>query len=85
MPIEQTHQPFKPTATERADLLRRAKAAWFSTGGTEAPNERSSVKLRLGLVYAVLHGESGVLAVYRARTDNGALRRLKRWPESIEK
>lgn len=39
--------------------------------------------MRLGLAYVVLHGASGVLAVYRVRPDNLALRVLKRWSESV--
>ena len=85
MPIEQTHEPLKLDAEQRADLLRRAMAAWFKAGGTEMPNESSGVKMRLGLAYVVLHGPAGVLAVYRVRPDNLALRSMKRWPESIEK
>ena len=83
MAIEQRHDPFKPDAEQRKDLQRRAHVAWIKSGGTEAPNERSDVKVRKGLVYVVLHGASGVLAVYRARTDNGLLRRMKRWPGSV--
>jgi hypothetical protein len=60
-------------------------AAWFKTGGTEMPNESSGVKMRLGLAYVVLHGAAGVLAVYRVRPDNLALRVMKRWPESVGK
>lgn len=85
MPIEQTHEPLKLDATQRADLLRRAMAAWFKAGGTEVPNHTSGVKMRLGLAYVLLHGTGGVLAVYRVRPDNLALRIMKRWPASIEK
>ena len=59
IPIEQTHEPLKPEADQRADLLRRALAAWFKTGGTEMPNESSGVKMHLGLAYVVLHGAAG--------------------------
>ena len=91
MTIEQRHDPLKPDAEQRKDLLRRALAAWFQTGGTEAPNDLSGVKVRKGLVYVVLHGASGVLAVYRARQVQAAgnaspramLQRMKRWPESV--
>ena len=85
MPIEQTHEPLKLDATQRADLVRRAMAAWFKAGGTEVPNKTSCVKMRLGLAYVVLYGAAGVLAVYRVRPDNLALRIMKRWPASIEK
>ena len=33
----------------------------------------------------VLHGENGVLTVYRVRPDNLALMVMKRWPASLEK
>jgi hypothetical protein len=84
MPKEQTHAPLKLDAGQRADLVRRAYAAWFKAGNAELPTERSGVKMRLGLAYVVLHGSAGVLAVYRVRPDNLALRALKRWPESLE-
>lgn len=85
MPIEQKYAPLKPTAEQRADLLRRAMAAWFKAGGTETPSRASGVKMRLGLAYVVLHGPNGLLAVYRVRPDNLALRVMKRWPASLEK
>ena len=69
---------------QRAELVRRAYVAWFKSGGTQMPTDRSSLKMRLGLAYVVLHGASGVLAVYRVRPDNLALRVLKRWPEILE-
>ena len=85
MPIEQIHEPLKLDAAQRADISRRAMAAWFKAGGTEIPNEGSGIKVRLKLAYAVLHGTSGVLAVYRVRPDNMGLRAMKRWPVSIER
>jgi hypothetical protein len=85
MPIEQTHTPLKLDADQRAELVRRAYVAWFKGGGTEMPNDSSGVKMRLGLAYVVLHGAAGVLAVYRVRPDNLALRVMKRWPESVGK
>jgi hypothetical protein len=85
MPIEQTHEPLKLDETQRAELVRRAYAAWFKSGGTEVPDDRSGVKMRKGLAYVVLHGASGVLVVYRVRPDNLALRAMKRWPESVGK
>lgn len=84
MPIEQTHEPLKLDTAQRADILRRAMAAWFKAGGTETPSAASGVKMRLGLAYVVLHGAAGVLAVYRVRPDNLALRVMKRWPAGIE-
>lgn len=83
MPIDKKHPPLTPDTEQCADLLRRAQVAWIKTGGTEPPNKRSAVQIDAGLVYVVLRGKKGVLAVYRARTDNGLLRRMKRWPETI--
>lgn len=83
MPIEQKHAPLKLDAGQRAELTRRAMAAWFKAGGTEAPSGASGVKMRRGLAYVVLRGASGVLAVYRVRPDNGTLRGMKRWPASV--
>lgn len=85
MPKEQVHEPLKLDADQRADLLRRAMAAWFKTGGTETPTGASGIKMRLGLAYVALHGSTGLLAVYRVRPDNLALRAMKRWPESVGK
>ena len=64
-------------------MERMGLSAWFKAGGTEVPNEHSGVKVRLGLAYVVLHGAGGVLAVYRVRPDNLALRVMKRWPKSV--
>jgi len=80
MPIEQIYEPLKLDTAQRADILRRAMAAWFKAGGTETPSAASGVKMRLGLAYVVLHGAAGVLAVYRVRPDNLPLRVMKRWP-----
>jgi len=81
---EQTHPPVKLDAEQRADLVRRAMVAWLKSGGQGMPTDASCVKMRLGRGYAVLHGTDGVLAVYRVRPDNMALRVLKRWPVSLE-
>jgi len=83
VPKEKVYDTPKLGAGERSDLVRRACVAWFRSGGTEIPSQASAVKVRLGLVYVVLHGASGVLAVYRVRPDNLALRVLTRWPKSL--
>jgi hypothetical protein len=83
---EQVYDTPRLDTGQRTELLRRAYAAWFKGGGKEMPNaERSGVKVRLRLVYVVLHGAAGVLVVYRVRPDNLALRAMKRWPESVGK
>lgn len=66
------------------DLLRRAYAAYFRAGGTDQPNvQDSGVEKHKGLKYVVLRNVRGTLAVYRVKAD-GALRRLKRWPEALD-
>ena len=85
MPIEKVHEFTMPNTEGIADLVRRATVAWLQTGGTELPTNASGFKLYKGLGYAMLHGTVGVLAVYRVRPDNLALRRMKRWPVGVEK
>ena len=57
-----------------------ATIAWLQAGGTELPTPQSGLKLSKGLAYVVLHGTVGVLAVFRVRPYNLALRLMKRWP-----
>ena len=85
MPIEKVHELTMPDAAGIADLVRRATVAWLQTGGVELPTPASGFKLYKGLGYTVLRGAAGVLAVYRVRPDNFALRRMKRWPAGVEK
>lgn len=37
-----------------------------------------------GLQYVVVASVNGILGVYRVRSDNGVLLRLKRWPKEQE-
>lgn len=85
MPIEKIHEFKKPSKEEAADWLRRAIVAWVKAGGAEMPSARSGFKLHKGLGYVVLNSASSVLAVYRVRPDNHALRRMVRWPRGLEK
>ena len=85
MPIEKVHELTVPDAAGIADLVRRATVAWLQSGGTDLPSNASGFKLYKGLAYAVLHGGGGVLVVYRVRSDNLLLRRMKRWPKRVEK
>ena len=67
------------------DLTRRALAAYFRSGGTAQPGRsQSGVRRYRRLVYVILRTGRDVLAVYRVRND-GMLRRMKRWPEELEK
>ena len=83
MPKPQVHEFKEPTPDEKADLLRRAKAAWAATGEDGTPTQASGFVALDGLGYVVLQGRGTVLAVYRVRPDNGVLRRLKRWPVAL--
>lgn len=66
------------------ELLQRALAAYFRSGGTDQPAARAcGVETVEGLQYAVLRNGGGVLAVYRVRND-GMLKRLKRWPKELD-
>lgn len=85
MAIAKTHEFKRPDDAEASDLLRRATVAWLQAGGQGMPDERSGFRLLKGLGYVVLHAASGVLAVYRVRSDNRALRRMVRWPKGLEK
>lgn len=62
------------------DLIRRAKAAWYQTGGTTEPT--GAIIDRSGRRYILLTHALGTLAVYRVRND-GALRRMRRWPTEV--
>lgn len=98
MPIEKVHEFTRPDAATCRDLVRRAIAAWIAPRREqrESPNEAarsaeipdsaaSAVRMHKGLGYVVLHGDSGVLAVYRIRPDTLTLRLMKRWPAAIER
>lgn len=85
MAITKIHNFKRPNDAEASDLLRRATVAWLQAGGQGFPSDRSGFKLHKGLGYVVLHAASGILAVYRVRPDNRALRRMVRWPKGLEK
>ena len=82
MPIQQVHEFKTPSADQQGDLVRRAIAAWSQTGEQGTPGPQSQFKMHKGLGYVAVYDEDPafVLAVYRVRPDNLALRRLKRWP-----
>ena len=85
MPFEPKYEPLNLTGPLRADLLQRAKVAWFKAGESRNPTEASGVHTRKGLVYVVLRYDAGVLAVYRVRQlESGLmLRRMLRPPASL--
>ena len=85
MPIDQTHEPRKLTASEQTDLIRRALTAWHQTGDIVPPEAahqpvaaRMASKAQKGtdaadahlLHFVVVHAGTHVLAVYRVRQVN---------------
>jgi hypothetical protein len=72
-------------APPQGDPVDRAFAAYFRTGERHAPipSNRSGVIEHKGKRYVVLENVNGILAVYRIR-NNGALKRLRRWPAVLE-
>lgn len=73
-----------PVMNDDANFLNRAFRAYLATdGAARQPIERHSTELKLnGLRYVVLGDDAQVVAVYRVK-NNGALRRMKRWPMSV--
>ncbi len=72
---------------DEKELLRRAFRAWFRSGEIDQPSNASAVEVHGDDWYVVLRGGRGPAGepagVYRLRND-GTLRRLRRWPASIE-
>lgn len=68
-------------------LVRRAFAAYYRSGsaGGSLPEPASTSFLGEldGKQYVVLENMNGILAVYRVRTYDGILKRLKRWPTEL--
>ena len=85
MPFEPKYEPLNLTTALRADLMQRAKVAWFKSGESRNPTDASAVHTRKGLTYVVLRDGAGVLAVYRVRQlESGLmLRRMLRPPASL--
>jgi len=65
-------------------VKNRAFAAYFRSAGpgSQQPFEHPDGWIIKGKSYIVLHNNSGMLAVYRIKTD-GFLKRLKRVPKPI--
>ena len=71
------------TQHEDDELVRRALAAWYRGGGTDAPAGGYVTELD-GREYVVLTGPDAPLAVFRVRAFDGVLRRMRRWPKEVE-
>jgi hypothetical protein len=65
------------------DLIRRAFASWFRTGGIDQPSNASGLVEHDGKQYVVLRNTTGPLAIYRI-TNQGSLKRLRRWPDALD-
>jgi len=86
MPIEQTHPPLTITNDMQADLIRRALAAFYGSGGTVPPEAaREPIAGRLAtkkgratsdgtaprpMHFVVVHAGAVVLAVFKVRQVN---------------
>ena len=72
-------------AIEGDELIGRALAAWYRSGGRQLSNnspDRSDAIEFEGKQYVRLVTGGGLAAVYRVRND-GMLKRLKRWPDAV--
>ena len=72
------------SAASNPDLLSRAYAAYFRSGGVDLPSTASDVIVFGGKTYAVLRNVHGILAIYRL-LKSGQLRRLRRYPVGVDR
>ena len=66
------------------DLLSRAYAAYFRSGGKDLPSNSSDVIVFGRKTYAVLRNVNGILAIYRL-LKSGQLRRLRGYPVGLDR
>jgi hypothetical protein len=66
----------------RDEIIDRAIADYFRSGGTDEPARPSDVIEHHGRVYVRLVNDGGILAVYRL-CRNGTLMRLSDWPPRL--
>ena len=69
------------------DLTSRAYSAYFASEGDRADQPAalaSGVTTDGDRRYVVLRNTNRILAVYRVRRYDGRLKRLRRWPATIE-
>jgi hypothetical protein len=69
-------------AVSNPDLLSRAYAAYFRSGGADLPSNASDVIVFGGKTYVVLSNVHGILAIYRL-LKGGQLRRLRCYPVGL--
>ena len=70
-------------AASNPDLLSRAYAAYFHSGGVDLPSNASDVIVFGGKTDAVLRNAHGILAIYRLKS--AQLRRLRHYPAGLDK
>jgi hypothetical protein len=71
-------------AASNPDLLSRAYAAYFRSGGVDVPSNASDVIVFGAKTYAVLRNLHGILAIYRL-LKSGQLKRLRRYPVGLDR
>jgi hypothetical protein len=71
-------------AASNPDLLSRAYAAYFRSGGVDHPSNSSDAIIFGGKTYVVLCNVHGILAIYRV-LNSGQLRRLRHYPAGLDK
>jgi hypothetical protein len=71
-------------AASNPDLLCRAYAAYFRSGGVDLPSNASDAIVFGGKTYVVLRNVHGILATYRL-LKCGQLRRLRHYPAGLER
>lgn len=69
-------------AARKSDLLSRAYAAYFRSGGTDLPSNASDVFVFGSKTYVVLFNVREILAIYRL-LKSGQLRRLRHYPAGL--
>jgi len=62
--------------------MRRALRAYYRSGSDRIPSRHSGVCFHEGRAYVRLESGSDILALYRV-TDTGRLKRLQRWPKTL--
>ena len=67
------------------DLTAKALAAYYRSGGREWPDEFSGPQAVDGRQYVVLEKDGKLLAIYRVRSYDRVLKRLRRWPKVLNK
>lgn len=80
--------PPRPQPSRNDQYISRAISAYYRAAGTQhgvyPSRQVCALEIHMGREYVVLRNGAGVVAVYRVRAYDGILKRLKRWPGSIQ-